>query len=90
MSVHGYQEGYRRGYEKGSQEIPTELLHEIEASLDWAASEARESAKACTTEEDVAALALRAEDLDRLVAEVQGVLRARKVAQAPVVVERGS
>ena len=65
----------------GDLELSTDLLHEIEASLDWAATEARESAKACTTEDDVAALALRAEDLDRLCAEIQGVLRARQVAE---------
>lgn len=63
-------------------DLSTDLLHEIEASLDWAASEARESARYAIIPSDATALLLRAEDLDRLVAEVQGVLRARQVAQA--------
>ncbi len=61
-------------------EVPTRLLFEIEASLDWAASEARESARYCVAPSDSTALELRAEDLDRQIAEVQGILRVRRGA----------
>lgn len=68
-------------------ELSTELLHEIEVSLDWAAGEARASADVCTFF-DATALLSRAEDLDNLCATVQGVLRVRQAAEQALAIHR--
>lgn len=65
----------------GATDLSTELLHSIEEALNWASGEARTSASYCTLASDTKALEDRAESLDDLVAEVQGVLRARQDAQ---------
>jgi hypothetical protein len=61
-------------------DLPTSLLREIEAALDWAASEARESARNCPLDSDAAALNARADSLDNLCATVHGILRMRCAA----------